>query len=603
MEFLYFNEKELHTGIIEKSRAIHLRLEAAARYVGTQKGLEPVVLRMKEKYKSPDDMTKEDKEVVLKQVPIVAAMKIGADDAEKDNYEFRIFSDKPRNKDNQATAEEMAIFDKFLKDPKLEDQVVDTKDSITVYRPVRLKKDHGCMTCHGDPKTSPWGNGKDILGFDMENWEDGKLHGVFAIKTDLKKLAVVTSANNTISPGTFLIIGIILAGIVSIVIATVFLRKPISDLNSLADNLSESGNLVTRASIDIASSAEQLSQASTEQAASLQETSSSIEEISSMISNNSENSKQATVISEHSLKSTQRGKAVVDLMIKSIADINTSNDGIADQINETNTEIENIVKIINEIGTKTKVINDIVFQTKLLSFNASVEAARAGEQGKGFAVVAEEVGNLATMSGTAAQEITSLLDNSIKTVEDVVKRSKTNIGRMIQDGKEKVTTGTKVAQDCEGVFNEILENITNVSKMVNEISSASQEQSQGVREINKAIAQLDQVTHQNTATASASAHSASSLSQQAEQLNSQVNVLVSMLNGGDGEKTVTTKKSSRPPTSRGDSTPKHESKPVQKVASKPVKSSPKKEVVSSEDSTNKDPALVPSSDDSRFTDV
>jgi methyl-accepting chemotaxis protein len=137
--------------------------------------------------------------------------------------------------------------------------------------------------------------------------------------------------------------------------------------------------------------------------------------------------------------------------------------------------------------------------------------------------------------------------------------------------KEKVTTGTKVAQDCEGVFNEILENITNVSKMVNEISSASQEQSQGVREINKAIAQLDQVTHQNTATASASAHSASSLSQQAEQLNAQVNVLVSMLNGGDGEKATSIVKSNKPPTSKGNYTPKHESKPVQKAASKVTK--------------------------------
>jgi methyl-accepting chemotaxis protein len=75
------------------------------------------------------------------------------------------------------------------------------------------------------------------------------------------------------------------------------------------------------------------------------------------------------------------------------------------QINYSNEQMSEIVKVIQEIETKTKVINDIVFQTKLLSFNASVEAARAGEQGKGFAVVAEEVGNLAQMSGNAAKEI------------------------------------------------------------------------------------------------------------------------------------------------------------------------------------------------------
>ena len=103
--FLYFNKQEFYRGITEKSRAIHLRLDAAAHYVATQDGLGPVIDRMKAKYKSPEEMTKEDKEIVLKQVPIVAAMKIGSKDADKDNYEFRIFSDEPRNKDNSATKE------------------------------------------------------------------------------------------------------------------------------------------------------------------------------------------------------------------------------------------------------------------------------------------------------------------------------------------------------------------------------------------------------------------------------------------------------------------------------------------------------------------
>ena len=78
-----------------------------------------------------------------------------------------------------------------------------------------------------------------------------------------------------------------------------------------------------------------------------------------------------------------------------------------------------ILGYIKSIEEKTKVINDIVFQTKLLSFNASVEAARAGEQGKGFAVVAEEVGNLATMSGTSAEEISKLLESSISHIESI----------------------------------------------------------------------------------------------------------------------------------------------------------------------------------------
>ncbi|EQC49763.1 methyl-accepting chemotaxis protein [Bacteriovorax sp. DB6_IX] len=91
--------------------------------------------------------------------------------------------------------------------------------------------------------------------------------------------------------------------------------------------------------------------------------------------------------------------------------IKNSNEAILTTTSEGNKKINEIVSVINEISEKTKVINDIVFQTKLLSFNASVEAARAGEHGKGFAVVAEEVGNLAQMSGKAAEEMVKFLES------------------------------------------------------------------------------------------------------------------------------------------------------------------------------------------------
>lgn len=310
-------------------------------------------------------------------------------------------------------------------------------------------------------------------------------------------------------------------------------RQLVSNLSSLSISLKNSGNQVASASLEIASASEELSQATTEQAASLQETSSSIEEISSMINANTENAKQSSTVSEQSLGTAERGKVVVDHMIKAIGEINTSNTGIMDQINETNKEIENIVTIINEIGNKTKVINDIVFQTKLLSFNASVEAARAGDQGKGFSVVAEEVGNLAAMSGAAALEITNMLEGSIKTVEGIVRDSKDKIGKLILTSKEKVETGTRVAHECEDVLNDIVSSVASVAKMVAEISTASNEQAQGVHEITKAIAQLDQVTQQNTSNSAESANAAGMLSNQAEMLNALVQKLVMTIEGDE----------------------------------------------------------------------
>lgn len=346
------------------------------------------------------------------------------------------------------------------------------------------------------------------------------------------------------SQRNFIILSIFLIAIVSATAVSAFIvvNGLIKQFRSIGETLGRSSDKVSSASTQIAATSEQLSQATQEQSASLQETSSSIEEISSMINSNNENAKQSSVMSGTSQKTAERGKLAIDQMLTSIQEISESNNGIMNQITETNKEFEGIVKIINEIDSKTRVINDIVFQTKLLSFNASVEAARAGEHGKGFAVVAEEVGNLAAMSGSAALEIRKLLEESTRTVEEIVKNSKTKIGSLVLVGKEKVDTGKSVANECQLVLEEILTSVNSVSKMVTDISAASEEQSQGVREITKAIAQLDQVTQQNSVSSAESANAAGSLSIQAEELNGLVIELLATINGGTKTTTAATTK-------------------------------------------------------------
>ncbi len=165
-----------------------------------------------------------------------------------------------------------------------------------------------------------------------------------------------------------------------------------------------------------------------------------------------------------------------------------------------------------------KVINDIVFQTKLLSFNASVEAARAGDAGKGFAVVAEEVGNLARMSGKAAEEISKLLAHSTKEVEEIISSTTAKLDESFRGAKVKVDHGVEVAQRCSEVLASIVENVNSVSQTVGEISSASREQASGVAEINKAMAEMDKVTNDNAASAAASVNIADQLAAQATEL-------------------------------------------------------------------------------------
>lgn len=303
--------------------------------------------------------------------------------------------------------------------------------------------------------------------------------------------------------------------------------KVISDLNANSHELSSAAD-------SIASSSEELSQAASEQAASLQETVSSIEEISSMIAKNSENSKSAASMSGDNKNKAERGRVVVGDMIKAIGDISDGNTKIMHEITESNKRISEIVTVIGEIGNKTKVINDIVFQTKLLSFNASVEAARAGEQGKGFAVVAEEVGNLAQMSGNAAKEISTLLEGSIKKVEGIVADTKTKVTALIEEGKGRVDTGVKIANQCGEVLEDIVKSVTNVTNSATDIATASEEQAQGVQEINKAMGQLDQVTQQNSAASQATAGAAEQVARQAESMTNIIGILTETIRGSNG---------------------------------------------------------------------
>lgn len=321
------------------------------------------------------------------------------------------------------------------------------------------------------------------------------------------------------------------AMLLGIILAFLVLRTVTRTIDQVISNLTDNSNQVTSAATQIASSSQELSSAATEQAASLVETASSIEEMNSMLQKNADSSQRASDLSDSSSQSAEKGKNVVLDMIKAIDEISSSNAQIMDQVEDSNREISGIVKLISEIELKTQVINDIVFQTKLLSFNASVEAARAGEHGKGFAVVAEEVGNLAQMSGTAALEISKMLEASVQKVENIVKSSQQNIRVLIAEGRQKVEAGSRIALQCETVLNDIVDNTGNVTLISNEISMATKEQAVGAQEITKAMSQLDQVTQTNAATSQECASAAEQLSSQSQALREVVGVLVSTIKG------------------------------------------------------------------------
>ncbi len=314
--------------------------------------------------------------------------------------------------------------------------------------------------------------------------------------------------------------------------AALVAQKTANSLESIIERLRGGSQKVAQTAGDVTSASHLLSEASTEQASALQETAASIEEINAMIKKSTDNSRRSQEVADQSAEIARKGKDSVDKMALAINDINVSNEAIMKQISESNQQFSEIARVIAEIGNKTKVINDIVFQTKLLSFNASVEAARAGEHGKGFAVVAEEVGNLAQMSGNAAKEISEMLEGSIKNVESIVEGTKQKVERLIADGRQKVQSGIAIADQCGTVLTEVVTNVEELHTMVAEISTAAQEQSTGVNEITKAMNELDQTTHANATTSQQVSGYASTLSNESSMMDSVVVELTTVVKGG-----------------------------------------------------------------------
>lgn len=302
---------------------------------------------------------------------------------------------------------------------------------------------------------------------------------------------------------------------------------------------------VTTAANHLASTSQNLAEATTEQASSLAETAASLEELTAMVAKNRDSAQGSSQLADSSKDGAVRGRQVVDEMIQAMAEINHSNEKILVEIEDNGRQMTEIVRVIGEIAEKTKVINEIVFQTKLLSFNASVEAARAGEQGKGFAVVAEEVGKLAQMSGTASSEISEMIGSSIQKVQTIVDSTSSKVSQLIVDAKGKVSAGTRVAEQCQSVLEEIVQNVSEASRMAHDISTASEEQARGVQEISNAMNQLDQVTQTNTVTSADAAQAVNALKAQALSLKDVIEELVVMIRGTTSSEVTETTENAR----------------------------------------------------------
>ncbi|GEQ77022.1 methyl-accepting chemotaxis protein [Comamonas testosteroni] len=253
----------------------------------------------------------------------------------------------------------------------------------------------------------------------------------------------------------------------------------VSSLERMVGAVRQAADSISVASSEVAQGNQDLSQRTEQAASALQQTAASLSVLTDSVQANTEATRSAGDLAQSARGVAERGGAAFQQVVVTMEGINHSSRKIADIIG---------------------VIDSIAFQTNILALNAAVEAARAGEQGRGFSVVAAEVRSLAQRSAEAAKEVRQLITDSV-----------TQVG-----------SGSQQVAHAGATMQELLDAVARVTRIIDEISDASQTQGRGIAEINQSVAGLDDATQQNSALVEQSAAAATSLREQAARLMGEV---------------------------------------------------------------------------------
>lgn len=484
-------------------------------------------------------------------IPVVVGWHDAATAAEKEGIDFAVLALEARNPDNAPAPGSFRddLIHELTSQVKAGGEMTINRvneDTNTLHYMRAITLDQSCMSCHGDPAIYDTpdadGNidGKDLLGFRMENWPVGYMHGAYEVQMPLEVMdAQVAGFFTNGLMFTLPILG--LAGLLIFFALRVMLGKPVSNLievmrvagegdltqradikskdemgdlgnrfNSFLESLGSiihevrgSSSQVAAASTEIAASAEEMSCGLRMQETQTQQVAAAVEQMSSSVTEVASKTADASTAASTSQGMAEEGGEIVSVTVETM-------ESIADEVDLSAKTVNSLGERSESIGEIISVINDIADQTNLLALNAAIEAARAGEHGRGFAVVADEVRKLAERTQLATEEISTSIRGIQSETQSAVSR--------IESGAQRVSEGVQLATRAGESLGTIVQSSKDLQSMVQGITAAANEQSAASGEIARAVEGINEVTRESTEGASQAAVAASDLALQAESL-------------------------------------------------------------------------------------
>ncbi|MEM0984448.1 MAG: methyl-accepting chemotaxis protein [Planctomycetota bacterium] len=491
---------------------------------------------------------------IFDSIPVIVGLEAAKAAGEREGIDFRVPALEPRNPSNDPMRDEVS--GTFRREMLLElkqrvasgdesqiSRVNSATNELHVMRPIVLGE--SCMMCHGQPGHpvgDPDGDGIDRLGFPMEQWAVGDMHGAYEVVMPLAP--VNTAVAGFLGRGAAVTVPLLIAAGVGLVwLMRRLVTKPLAritdeltqvamgdgdlsrrlptdrkdELGSVSDafnTLLEKFQKIIAAMIettqDVSGKASAVAEESRSSAETLRSRERTAEEIAGAaeelarsaeeVSTRSETAKSAAADAG---KVAQEGGETVERLIVEVSQI-------SETIGVAAKEMTSLAERSNEIGTVVSVINEIAEQTNLLALNAAIEAARAGEHGRGFAVVADEVRKLADRTTGATEQIEEL----IRAIQADTERAESQIDR----GKEAVTSGEQRAGEASDGLRSIMTAATTVDGEVDQIVISSREQTTTSQEVSGSILQITETLREAAAAGAGLAERIAELERDATEL-------------------------------------------------------------------------------------